>query len=88
VEDRRCGYYDHDGWDFDGVIELISFNYQNGGKTVKAAATVDRNGFFYVLDRSNGKFIRGFPFVDKITWTKGRDKNGRPTSAQASPSTR
>jgi len=45
---------------------------------VKAAASADRNGFFYVLDRTNGKFIRGFPFVDKITWAKGLDKNGRP----------
>ena len=68
----------HDGWDYDGVNELISFNYQDGGKTVKAAATADRNGFFYVLDRTNGKFIRGFPFVDKITWAKGLDKDGRP----------
>jgi alcohol dehydrogenase (cytochrome c) len=63
---------------FDGVNELISFDYQEGGKTVKAAATADRNGFFYVLDRTNGKFIRGFPFVDKITWAKGLDENGRP----------
>ncbi|MCY1282922.1 Quinoprotein alcohol dehydrogenase (cytochrome c) [compost metagenome] len=68
----------HDGWDFDGVNELVSFDYQDGGKTVKAAATADRNGFFYVLDRTNGKFIRGFPFVDTLTWAKGLDKDGRP----------
>ncbi len=68
----------HDGWDFDGVNELISFDYQDAGKTVKAAGTADRNGFFYVLDRTNGEFIRGFPFVDKITWAKGLDKAGRP----------
>lgn len=68
----------HDGWDFDGVNELVSFDYQDGGKTVKAAATADRNGFFYVLDRTNGTFIRGFPFVDTLTWAKGLDKEGRP----------
>merc|ERR1711879_260567 len=68
----------HDGWDFDGVNELISFDYKEKGKTVKAAATADRNGFFYVLDRTDGDFIRGFPFVDKISWAKGLDKNGRP----------
>ncbi|WP_044872358.1 methanol/ethanol family PQQ-dependent dehydrogenase [Pseudomonas sp. LFM046] len=68
----------HDGWDFDGVNELVSFDYKDGGKTVKAAATADRNGFFYVLDRTNGKFIRGFPFVDVVTWAKGLDKDGRP----------
>ncbi len=68
----------HDGWDFDGVNELIPFDYEEQGKTVKAAATADRNGYFYVLDRTKGKFIRGFPFVKDITWTKGLDKNGRP----------
>jgi len=72
----------HDGWDFDGVNELISFNYKEGGKEIKAAATADRNGFFYVLDRTNGKFIRGFPFVDKITWATGLDKNGRRSTTR------
>jgi alcohol dehydrogenase (cytochrome c) len=68
----------HDGWDYDGVNELVSFDYQEGGKTVKAAATADRNGFMYVLNRENGDFIRGFPFVDEISWAKGLDKKGRP----------
>lgn len=69
----------HDGWDYDGVNELVSFDYKENGKTVKAAATADRNGFMYVLNRQNGDFIRGFPFVDKITWAKGLDpKTGRP----------
>lgn len=74
----------HDGWDYDGVNELVSFNYKEGGKTVKAAATADRNGFMYVLNRENGDFIRGFPFVDKITWAKGLDpKTGRPIYVDA-----
>ncbi|WP_171012945.1 methanol/ethanol family PQQ-dependent dehydrogenase [Arcobacter arenosus] len=64
----------HDGWDFDGVNELVSFN--KDGK--KYAATADRNGFFYVLDRTNGKFITANPFVSNITWATGIDKNGRP----------
>ncbi len=64
----------HDGWDFDGVNEVISFDLDG----TKAAATADRNGFFYVLNRENGKFIRGFPFVEKITWATGLDENGRP----------
>lgn len=68
----------NDGWDFDGVNELISFDYKDGGKTVKAAATADRNGFMYVLNRESGDFIRGFPFVDEISWASGLDKNGRP----------
>ena len=68
----------HDGWDFDGVNELIPFDYKDGGKTIKAAATADRNGFFYVLNRLNGDFIRGLPFVKNINWAKGLDNKGRP----------
>ncbi len=64
----------HDGWDYDGVNEVVSFDLDG----TKAVATADRNGFFYVLDRTNGKFIRGFPFVENITWATGLDENGRP----------
>lgn len=64
----------NDGWDYDGVNEVISFDLD--GK--KLAATADRNGFLYVLDRTNGKFQNAYPFVSKITWAKGIDKNGRP----------
>ncbi len=64
----------NDGWDFDGVNEVVSFDM--GG--VKAAATADRNGFLYVLDRTNGKFISATPFVSKISWAKGIGKDGRP----------
>jgi alcohol dehydrogenase (cytochrome c) len=68
----------HDGWDFDGVNEVVSFDLHKGGKTIKAVGTADRNGFFYVLDRTDGKFIAATPFVEKITWAKGIDKDGRP----------
>jgi alcohol dehydrogenase (cytochrome c) len=65
----------HDGWDFDGVNEFVSFDTKDGQKL---GATADRNGFFYVLDRNDGKFLHATPFVSKITWAKGIDKNGRP----------
>ncbi len=64
----------NDGWDYDGVNEVVAFDL-NG---TKAVATADRNGFFYVLNRESGKFISAYPFVEKITWAKGIDKNGRP----------
>ncbi|MCJ2012861.1 PQQ-dependent methanol/ethanol family dehydrogenase [Methylobacterium sp. J-076] len=68
----------HDGWDFDGVNEFVPFDMQKDGKTIKAGGTADRNGFFYVLDRTNGKFISATPFVNKINWASGIDKDGRP----------
>jgi len=68
----------NDGWDYDGISELVLFEYEKNGKTIKAGATADKNGFFYVIDRTNGKYINATPFVDKITWASGMDKNGRP----------
>ncbi|WP_430438522.1 PQQ-dependent methanol/ethanol family dehydrogenase [Noviherbaspirillum suwonense] len=65
----------HDGWDFDGVNEFVTF--EQGGKRLGGKA--DRNGFFYVIDAKNGKLENAFPFVKKITWATGIDlKTGRP----------
>lgn len=69
----------HDGWDFDGMSEFIPFDYKDkDGKKVQAGATADKNGFFYVLDRTTGKYIRSVAFAENITWAKGIDENGRP----------
>ncbi|MGB7989852.1 MAG: PQQ-dependent methanol/ethanol family dehydrogenase [Candidatus Methylophosphatis roskildensis] len=64
----------NDGWDYDGTNEFVTFD--SGGKRLGGKA--DRNGFFYVLDANTGKFEKGFPFVKKITWAKGLDKDGKP----------
>jgi alcohol dehydrogenase (cytochrome c) len=65
----------HDGWDFDGVNEFVTFDMN--GKRLGGKA--DRNGFFYVIDAKNGKLENAFPFVKKITWATGIDlKTGRP----------
>lgn len=69
----------NDGWDYDGVNETVPFDMKQGGATVKAAGHADRNGFFYVMNRENGKLMNAFPFVDQIDWAKGVDlKTGRP----------
>jgi alcohol dehydrogenase (cytochrome c) len=64
-----------EGWDFDGVNEVIGFVDKDGNKKY---ATADRNGFFYVLNREDGKFVDAWPFVKDITWASGIDDNGRP----------
>ena len=65
----------HDGWDYDGVNEFVTFDMD--GKRYGAKA--DRNGFFYVIDATNGHLQNAFPFVKKITWASGIDlKTGRP----------
>jgi alcohol dehydrogenase (cytochrome c) len=74
----------HDGWDFDGVNEFIPFELEKDGKTIQAGAKADRNGFFFVLDRTNGGFVSATPFVSKITWAKGYGDDGRPMADPAS----
>lgn len=69
----------HDGWDFDGVNEAIPFDLKGAdGKVTQAVATADRNGFFFVLDRTNGKFISAKPFVSRHDWATGFDDKGKP----------
>nr|WP_198351001.1 methanol/ethanol family PQQ-dependent dehydrogenase [Sphingomonas formosensis] len=71
-------YTPHDGWDFDGVNEFIPFDATVNGKKMKLGAQANRNGFFFVLDRTNGKFVSASPFVTKTTWASGYTKAGRP----------
>ena len=69
-----------EGWDFDGVNEVVPFVDASGNKRF---ATADRNGFFYVLNREDGKFVNAWPFVKDITWAEGIDENGRPIYVEA-----
>jgi len=65
----------NDAWDFDGSNEFVTFDMD--GKRMGAKA--DRNGFFYLIDATNGKLNNAFPFVKKITWATSIDlKTGRP----------
>jgi len=67
----------NDPYDYDSVqiAVLADFTYQ--GKPLKSMLWANRNGNFYVLDRTNGKFVSGKPFV-KVNWMSGFDPNGRP----------
>lgn len=68
----------NDPFDYDGVNELVLADLKIAGKTRKVAMQANRNGFLYVVDRTNGKFITAHKFV-KVTWASGIDpKTGRP----------
>ncbi|WP_435661564.1 PQQ-dependent methanol/ethanol family dehydrogenase [Leisingera caerulea] len=64
-----------EGWDYDGVNEVVAYTDRSGNKRF---ATADRNGFFYVLNREDGKFVSATPFVKDITWAERIDDTGRP----------
>lgn len=67
----------HDGFDYDSVQipVLVDLNWK--GQPRKTMLWGNRNGFFYVLDRSTGEFLLGQPFA-KQTWAAGLDERGRP----------
>jgi alcohol dehydrogenase (cytochrome c) len=67
----------NDVWDFDGVNENIPIEIQYGGLTRKVVVHADKNGFFYVVDRTNGEFLFARPFVT-VDWTTGLTPTGRP----------
>ena len=56
----------------------------------RAICVANRNGFYYVLDRTTGEFLVGVPFVEQ-DWAKGLDSAGRPilsADAEVTPSGR
>jgi alcohol dehydrogenase (cytochrome c) len=51
---------------------------RENGSIRRLLVQANRNGFFYVLDRTDGKFLRATAFVEKLNWAKGVDGSGRP----------
>ena len=69
----------HDPYDYDSVQVGVLADLNWKGTPTKAILWGNRNGFFYVLDRTNGKFLSATPFV-KVNWASGIDDKGRPDS--------
>ena len=75
----------HDEFDYDSTQVPVLADIEWQGRPRKAMLFANRNGFFYVLDRVTGEFLRGKEYV-KVTWANGLDKKGRPNRVlNASP---
>ncbi|NLR73147.1 PQQ-dependent dehydrogenase, methanol/ethanol family [Novosphingobium sp. ERN07] len=88
------GFFQHtpnDAWDFSGNNPIVLFDLKKDGKTIRAGAHADRNGYFFVTDldkltkrdgkisKQKGSAIAIHPFVPGITWASKWDvANGRP----------
>ncbi|WP_375788753.1 methanol/ethanol family PQQ-dependent dehydrogenase [Bradyrhizobium sp. Pha-3] len=65
-------------FDYDSVAEMVLADMNVEGKPTKVLMDANRNGFFYVLDRTNGKLLAANPYVN-VNWATGVDlKTGRP----------
>jgi alcohol dehydrogenase (cytochrome c) len=72
-------YTPNDSWDFDEIGVHMLYDAKINGQTRKVVSHFARNGFFYTLDRTNGKFIKAEKYVNDLNWTKGIDqKTGKP----------
>ncbi|HUQ95887.1 MAG TPA: PQQ-dependent dehydrogenase, methanol/ethanol family [Bryobacteraceae bacterium] len=65
----------HD-WDAVEVPVLVDAPFK--GQPRKLLVQANRNGYYYVLDRTNGKFLHGTPFVKLLNWSSGLTPEGRP----------
>jgi PQQ-dependent dehydrogenase (methanol/ethanol family) len=68
--------YDTHDWDATQPLVLVDTLWK--GKPRKLLLSAQRSGIFYVLDRTNGQFLLATPFVKKMTWAKGFEKDGTP----------
>ena len=77
-----------DPYDYDGTNELVLGELPIKGKNTKVLMQANRNGFFYVVDRTSGKFISGTQFAKKVNWASGIDASGRPVDTPMTASLR
>jgi alcohol dehydrogenase (cytochrome c) len=71
----------HDVHDFDAMAPPSLVDTMWDGKPRKLMVQANRNGFLYVLDRTNGKFLFGRAYTPKLTWATGLTPEGRPIIA-------
>src|SRR5246500_381908 len=68
----------HDLFDYDATETPVLIDLPYKGRPRKLLVQANRNGFLYMLDRSNGEFLSATPFAEKLNWASGIDKQGRP----------
>ncbi|MGH9662227.1 MAG: pyrroloquinoline quinone-dependent dehydrogenase, partial [Bryobacteraceae bacterium] len=83
--DRKTGrlkwhyqYTPHDLWDWDSQQPPVLVDAEWKGRSRRLLLHANRNGFFYVLDRTSGELLLARPFVKKLTWAREIGADGRP----------
>ena len=77
---KMAWYYQptpHDTHDWDSAETPVLFDAKIDGQPRKLLAQANRNGYFFVLDRTNGRHMLTAPFAHN-NWAKGLDDQGRP----------
>lgn len=81
-------HYQHvpgESWDYTATQPMILADLEIEGRPRKVILHAPKNGFFYVIDRTDGRFISARNFVE-VTWASGYDAEGRPIENPAARS--
>lgn len=81
-------HYQHvpgETWDYTATQPMILADLEIDGRPRKVILHAPKNGFFYVIDRTDGRFISAKNFVE-VTWATGYDAEGRPIENPAARS--
>ncbi len=76
----------HDLFDYDANETAVIVDAAYQGQPRKLLLLANRNGFVYVLDRTDGRFLSAVPFVQQLNWAKAIDAQGRPILTGVKPS--
>jgi alcohol dehydrogenase (cytochrome c) len=76
----------HDLFDYDATETPILVDAVFRGQPRKLVVEANRNGFLYILDRTNGTFLSATRFAEKLNWATGIDDKGRPVRTEVQPS--
>jgi acido-empty-quinoprotein group A len=77
----------HDTHDWDAIQTPVLVDGEFGGKPRKLLAQANRNGYFFLLDRTNGKNLLTAPMIRTMNWSKGIDAKGQPIADPAKEAT-
>lgn len=66
----------HDVWDWDTAYECTLVDLPVKGRMRKLLINVNKGGYTFVVDRTNGEFITAWPVATNINWITGIDEKG------------
>ena len=73
----------NDPYDYDAVNELVHASLMVKGVRTKVIMQANKNGFFYVIDRTSGKLLAANQFAKKVNWADRIDlASGRPVESE------
>ena len=72
----------HDVWDYDAAYEQVLVDLPVNGRTRKLLVNATKTGYTWVLDRTNGEFVRAWPFAEHINWVAGITEAGKLVGRQ------